>query len=129
LTFALQLEFISRLVLGIYALLDLFLMIAFRLLAWRFAEPLRRSVAGFRHILLVGDGPEIAEIARTLEAYETRGTRLFGFVRVQSGPLEALPEGLTRSYPTVTLAELPDLLRRQVIDEVIFAVAKRTWKN
>jgi exopolysaccharide biosynthesis polyprenyl glycosylphosphotransferase len=124
LTFALQLEFISRLALGIYALLDLFLMIAFRLVAWRFAEPLRRSVAGFRHILLVGDGPEVAEIARTLEAYETRGTRLFGFVRVQSGPLAALPEGLIRGYPTVTLAELPDLLRRQVIDEVIFAVAK-----
>ena len=32
--------------------------------------------------------------------------------------------GLTRSYPAVTLPELPELLRRHVIDEVIFAVAK-----
>jgi exopolysaccharide biosynthesis polyprenyl glycosylphosphotransferase len=124
LTFALQLEYISRLALGIYALVDLMLMIAFRLMAWQFAEPLRRSVGGFRNFLLVGDGPEVAEIAQTLEKYETRGMRLFGFVRIQSKANEALPEGLTRSYPVVTLAELPELLRRQVIDEVIFAVSK-----
>ncbi len=53
---------------------------------WRFAAPLRRSVAGFRHFLLVGDGPEVAEIARTLEANETRGMRLFGFVRIRDWP-------------------------------------------
>ena len=124
LTFALKFEYISRLLLGIYALMDLFLMIVFRLVAWRFAAPLRRSVAGFRNFLLVGDGPELAEIARTLEANETRGMRLFGFVRIQTEPAEALPDGLARSYPVVTLPELPELLRRQVIDEVIFAVAK-----
>jgi exopolysaccharide biosynthesis polyprenyl glycosylphosphotransferase len=122
--FALKLDYISRLLLGMYALTDLVLMITFRLVAWRFAAPLRRSVAGFRNFLLVGDGPEVAEIARSLESYETRGMRLYGFVRVQGGNVEALPSGLTRSYPVVTLSELPDLLRRQVIDEVIFAVAK-----
>ena len=122
LIFALQLEFISRLLLGIYALTDFLLMILFRLVAWRFAVPLRRSVAGYRHFLLVGDGPEVAEIARTLEANETRGTRLYGFVRVRKGPSEVLSTGLSRSYPTVALPELPELLRRQVIDEVIFAV-------
>ena len=122
-TFALKLEFISRLLLGIYALMDLLLMIIFRLVVWRFGGPLRISVAGFRNFLLVGDGPDVAEIAQTLEANETGGTRLFGFVRVQSGPPEA-PPGLARPYPMVTLPELPELLRRHVIDEVIFAVAK-----
>jgi exopolysaccharide biosynthesis polyprenyl glycosylphosphotransferase len=121
---ALKLEFISRLLLGIYALMDLLLTIIFRLVAWRFSAPLRRSLAGFRNFLLVGDGPELAEIARTLEAYESRGMRLFGFVRIQTGPAETPPSGLSRSYPMVTLPELPELLRRQVIDEVIFAVAK-----
>jgi exopolysaccharide biosynthesis polyprenyl glycosylphosphotransferase len=123
-TFALKLDFISRLLLGIYALIDFLLMFIFRLVAWRFAAPLRRSVSGFRNYLLVGDGPEVEEIARTLEANETRGMRLSGLVRVQSRPQDTLPAGLTRSYPVVTLPELPELLRRQVIDEVIFAVAK-----
>ena len=123
-TFALHLEFISRLLLVIYALIDLLVTTAFRLLAWRFAATLQRRVAGFRNFLLVGDGPEVAEIARTLEANEARGMRLFGFVSIRTGTPDALPAGLTRSYPTVTLPELPDLLRRQVIDEVIFAVGK-----
>jgi exopolysaccharide biosynthesis polyprenyl glycosylphosphotransferase len=123
-TFALKLEFLSRLLLGIYALVDLLLMIIFRLVAWRFAESLRRSVAGFRNFLLVGDGAELGEIARTLEANETRGMRLFGFVRVQAGTGEAVPDGLSRSYPVVTLPELPELLHQHVIDEVIFAVAQ-----
>ncbi len=124
LTFALKLDFISRLLLGIYALMDLLLMIIFRLVAWRYAAALRRGVVGFRNFLLVGEGAELAEIARTLEANETRGMRIFGFVRVQPGPAEALPDGLTRSYPVVTLPDLPELLHRHVIDEVIFAVGR-----
>jgi FlaA1/EpsC-like NDP-sugar epimerase len=124
LIFALQLEYVSRLALVIYAVIDLVLMVAFRLMAWRFAEPLHRTVAGFRHIILVGDGPEVMEIARTLEANETRGMRLSGIVRIQSSPTVPLATGLTRSYPVVPISELPELLRRQVIDEVIFSVAK-----
>jgi exopolysaccharide biosynthesis polyprenyl glycosylphosphotransferase len=123
-TFALNLEFVSRLLLGIYAVTDFLLMVIFRLVAWHFAEPLRRSAAGFRNFLLVGDGPELAEIARTLEAHESRGIRLFGFVRIDSGAGETHPPGLRRSYPTVKLPELSELLRRQVIDEVVFVVAK-----
>ncbi len=122
-TFALQLEYVSRLLLGIYAILDFLFMITFRLLAMRFAGPLRRSVGGFRYFLLVGDGPEVAEMARMLESYESRGMGLYGFVRIHPDT-EAQIAGVSRSYPVVTLPELPDLLRRQVIDEVIFAVAK-----
>lgn len=122
-TFALKLEFVSRLLLGIYVVVDFLLMVMFRLVAWRFAEPLRRSAGGFRNFLVVGDGAELAEVARTLEANESRGIRLFGFVHVQGGGGDA-PPGLRRPYPAVPLSQLPELLRRQVIDEVIFAVAK-----
>jgi exopolysaccharide biosynthesis polyprenyl glycosylphosphotransferase len=116
---------VSRLLLGIYAVIDFLLMVVSRLLAWRFGAPLRRSVSGFRSFLLVGDGPDAAEIARTLEANESRGLRLFGFVRVHGRATEALPPGLGKAYPTVGLPELPELLRRQVIDEVIFAVPQQ----
>ena len=122
--FAVKLEVVSRLLLGIYALVDLLLMIAFRLLARRYGAPLRRSLSGYRNFLLVGEGPEVGEIARALEANESRGMRLFGFVGVHPGPPYAAPAGLAKSYPSVLLSELPEILRRQVIDEVIFAVGK-----
>jgi exopolysaccharide biosynthesis polyprenyl glycosylphosphotransferase len=117
-------EYISRLLLGIFALVDLFLMIGFRLLARTFAAPLRRSISGLRNFLLVGGGPEMADIARTLEVNEARGMRLFGFVHTgeESAGAVSQVEGLSKSYPSFALRDLPDLLRRQVIDEVIFVV-------
>ena len=119
-------EYISRLLLGIYALIDLFMMISVRLMARSFAAPLRRSVSGLRSFLLVGGGPEMAEIARMLEANESRGMRLFGFVPTGAGGAGTVSEvpGLAKPYPAFTLPELPDLLRQQVIDEVIFVVAQ-----
>jgi exopolysaccharide biosynthesis polyprenyl glycosylphosphotransferase len=118
-------EYISRLLLGIYALIDLLMMICFRLVARAFAAPLRRSVSGLRTFLLVGEGLELADIAHTLEANESRGMRLFGFVGTEGGQagVELTSLSLAKSYPCFTLPELPDLLRRQVIDEVIFVVA------
>ena len=126
-TFAFKVAFISRLLLGFYAVLDLILMTAFRLVARRFAGPLRRSVAGFRNFLLVGDGPEVLEVAHVLEANESRGMRLIGFVRVMTpAPREGTlsPTGRGKSYPVFTLVQLSELLRQRVIDEVIFAVSK-----
>ena len=123
---AIKFEFISRLLLGLYALIDFVLMISFRLVARAFAAPLRRSVSGLRTFLLVGEGPKVAEIARTLEAHESRGVRLFGFVHAGAGPAGTRSplQGLAKSYPAFTLPELPELLRRNVIDEVVFVVAK-----
>lgn len=126
-TFAFKLETISRLLLGLYAGIDLVTTTLFRLLARRFAGPLRRSVAGLRNFLLVGDLPETVEIARDIEANETRGMRLLGVVRVNPGATPEAPVGqmrLRRSYPVFAIAQLPELLRRHVIDEVIFAVGK-----
>jgi exopolysaccharide biosynthesis polyprenyl glycosylphosphotransferase len=128
-TFAFKLVYISRVLLGLYAVLDLLAMVLFRLVARHFAGPLRRSLAGLRSFLVVGEVAEVVEIARTIESHESRGMRLFGFVRVNPGQeaearLRQLTDSLRGSYPVFTLAELPELLRKQVIDEVIFAVSK-----
>jgi exopolysaccharide biosynthesis polyprenyl glycosylphosphotransferase len=128
-TFAFKLVYISRVLLGLYAVLDLLVMVLFRLGARHFAGPLRRSMAGLRSFLVVGEVAEVAEIARTIESHESRGMRLFGFVRVNAGQeaearLRQLTEALRGSYPVFALAQLPELLRQQVIDEVIFAVSK-----
>jgi exopolysaccharide biosynthesis polyprenyl glycosylphosphotransferase len=130
-TFAFKLEYISRLLLGLYSVLDLILMIGWRLAGRALSGPLRRSLAGVRHFLIIGTTAEAAEIARLIEANQNRGIRLFGFVRLggarqapgESGETSSFP-ALERSYPIFGLPQLPELLRRQVIDEVVFAVAK-----
>ena len=130
-TFAFKLEYISRLLLGLYSVLDLILMIGWRLVGRALSGPLRRSLAGVRHFLIIGTTPQAAEIARLIEANQNRGIRLFGFVRFdearpapsERGETSDFP-GLERSYPVFGLPQLSELLRRQVIDEVVFAVAK-----
>ncbi len=126
-TFAFKLEYISRLLLGFYVVLNLGAMVVFRLLARRLGGPLRRAFGGFRHFLVVGNTPQAVEIARTIEANESRGMRLFGFAHFDSeaGSRPQLnPVGLRRSYPVYRLDQLPEILRKHVLDEVIFAVAK-----
>jgi len=118
---AFRLEYISRLLLGFFVAINFVWMVGFRLVARRL------SVGGLRHILLVGDSSQALEIARVIEAGEPRGLRLEGFVRPGSASdLPALDQaGLRRTYPVYSLDDLPALLRRHVIDEVIFAVSSR----
>jgi exopolysaccharide biosynthesis polyprenyl glycosylphosphotransferase len=132
-TFAFKLEYISRLLLGFYAVLDLLLMIVWRLIGRALSGRLRRSLAGIRNFLIIGTTPEALEIARLIEANQNRGIRIFGFVRVGANgasPASGQPAetasfvGLERPYPVYRLQQVPEILRRQVIDEVVFAVAK-----
>lgn len=125
-TFALQLEYLSRLLLGFYAATDLVMMVLFRWVARRHGDRLRRMFSGLRHFLLVGDTPETMEIARAIEGNENRGLRLLAFARLGPEAKTAAihAAGLKREYPVYDLNQLPDLLRRHVIDEVIFAVTK-----
>lgn len=126
-TYAFKLEYISRLLLGLYAATDFAVMVLFRLVARRLGEPLRSTFAGFRQFLVVGKTPGALEIARAIEANEKRGMRLFGFAHLGPAPAQEIQPGETglgRAYPLYSLDHLPELLRRHVIDEVIFAVAK-----
>ena len=118
-----KVEFISRALLGFYAACDFLLMTAFRLAAYR--ARLGASIAGVRNFLLVGWTHEALEIAKAIEADESHGMRLAGFaIDRDKAADDALPQsGLRRPYPVYGVSELPDLLRRHVIDEVIFAVA------
>jgi exopolysaccharide biosynthesis polyprenyl glycosylphosphotransferase len=124
-TYAIKFQYLSRLLLVLYAATDLVATTLFRLVARRFAAPLRRVLAGLRSFLLVGEGPEVIEVARTIEAHETHGMRLLGFVRTGTAPPTLLEQPpLRHSYPVFDLTQLPELLRRHVIDEVIFAITK-----
>jgi len=122
-----KLEYISRSLLGIYATIDLVLMVLFRRAAGRALHRLGASAGGFRHFLLVGATSEAIEIARTIEANDRLGMRLSGFAVIEGAGVEAETidqAGLQRVYPVFRVRELPELLRLHVIDEVIFAVSK-----
>ena len=129
-TFAFKLEFISRLLLGFYIVIDFFAMVVFRLAARSLGDPLRRTFGGYREFLVAGNGPQTGEIARAIEANNKRGMRIFAFARIGPVPPDLEEShGLRRSYPVYSLDRLPELVRQHVIDEVIFAVSKEEMEK
>jgi exopolysaccharide biosynthesis polyprenyl glycosylphosphotransferase len=105
---------LSRAFLALYGAYSFILLLLFRLLAGRvrLQEPM--------HVLLVGCGERARSLAAQFERHDRYGLRLEGFLADTPACPEAIQ--LRRSYPVHPLPELPALLRRHVVDEVIFAV-------
>ena len=122
--FALKLEHISRLLLIFYVGFDLLLMVLFRLLMRAMGERLGQWLAEPRHYLIVGGTPEALEIGKILESGERLGARLFGWVSI-NGEDVGVGHSAPGAYRVFQIEEVPDLIRRHVIDEVIFAVSRQ----
>jgi exopolysaccharide biosynthesis polyprenyl glycosylphosphotransferase len=104
--------------LGAYSWL---LLCLFRLLARRLAVVLRREFGQAHYVLVVGTGERAVKLGEALEDFERYGVRLLGFIADESEARASLR--LRRDYPVYPRCELAGLLRRQVVDEVLFAVA------
>ena len=116
--FALRLD-ISRLFLG---LLAAYSFVGLTLFRWN-AEPVlgwyRRRFGGEHFLWIVGTGDAARRVGGLIEDAESYGLRLSGFL---DGSPRVAAMQLRNEYPVRALAELPELLRRHVIDEILFAV-------
>ncbi len=109
---------LSRSFMALFAAYNWVLLCLFRLNAARLTGLIRRGLGTPHYIVVAGVGERARRLGQALERNEKNGIRLLGF-------LEQEPEGpvsLGREYPAWRLAELPQLLSRHVIDEIIFAV-------
>ncbi len=121
-TFALKMTFVSRLFIGLFGAVAFTLLSAHRVALRTLARRVWRSGYNSRNVLIVGSGRRAAEIARILEDHKHWGLKVVGavtdFESVPSQRWDAVPElGHVR--------ELPNILKQQVVDEVIFAVSRQ----
>jgi exopolysaccharide biosynthesis polyprenyl glycosylphosphotransferase len=93
----------------------------FRLAASGLTGVMRRGFGAPRCVMVAGTGENARRIGEALEGSGRYGVRLTGFLA--EDPANAGTHiRLQGEYPVYALAELPSLLRRQVIDEIILAV-------
>jgi len=81
---------------------------------------MRRSGRNFRNILIVGSGPRAAHIRNLVERQPSWALRIVGFVddhEYSGGDIESLGE-------VHKFADLPELFRENVIDEVVVALPR-----
>jgi exopolysaccharide biosynthesis polyprenyl glycosylphosphotransferase len=116
LLFLLKLD-VSRSFIGLFAFSNVIALIVARARA----GDLRRGFGATSFFLIVGTGETGRQVAKAFEQAEPYGIKLRAFVDVAE-PSPQAEIALGHVYPVHAVAELPALLRNQVIDEIIFAV-------
>lgn len=118
---------LSRPFLGFFAIFSGVFFSLFRLLSGPLIGWIRKKFGALRYILIVGSGPRAMQLAQTIESANDRGLRIKGFVAWEGQDLNgaaSIPENptLRAAYPVYSPTEITPLLRRHVIDEIVFAV-------
>jgi exopolysaccharide biosynthesis polyprenyl glycosylphosphotransferase len=108
---------LSRLFLAFFFLYGVFFVVIFRLGA-RFAAPrILDADSVRRYVYVAGTGESGLRVARLIENSESFGLCLLGFLDECGGTVR-----LKREYEVREFARLPEILRQQVVDEIVFAM-------
>ncbi len=116
--FVLRLD-VSRAFLGLFGALSCLGLLAFRSNAGPLLRWFRQRFGAQHYVMIAGTGESARRMARLVEEADSFGMRLLGFLDERPA-VQALQLG--QEYPVHALEELPQILRRRVVDEVIFAV-------
>jgi len=117
----LRLDFVSRPFLILFGVINLALLLGGKLALRLSARHVRSRGLNFRTLLLVGINPRSEEVARIIEEHPHWGLKLLGFV----APNGSFPETVN-GLPVLGRADdLPGILQRLVVDEVIFVLSRR----
>ncbi len=129
--FLLRLD-LSRSFVALVAVYAWILLCLFRINAARVIGGLRREFGAAHFVMVVGSGEKALRLGRALEKSSDYGIRLMGFLTDELSPDDdPNPDDepglvrLSQAYERYPLSRLPELLRQQVIDEIIFAVDSR----
>jgi len=124
--FALKYQFVSRIFISLFALFDFFLVIGFRSAIRKLILFSNRKIERFRRILIVGTEERAITLAQNIGKHEDLGLRILGFLATADAILPQKLEG----YNVLGLArDLPHLLEKEVVDEVIFAISQEELKK
>jgi exopolysaccharide biosynthesis polyprenyl glycosylphosphotransferase len=115
---------LSRAFVGFFAAYAWILLCLVRLNSGRILRVLRREFGAAHYVMVAGLGEPARRLGRQLEGEAQYGVRLTGFLSDSTDPPTEVVE-LERRYPVHPLTKLPEMLRSDVIDEVIFAVDSR----
>jgi exopolysaccharide biosynthesis polyprenyl glycosylphosphotransferase len=117
--FVLRLD-LSRPFLGLIGMYSWIFLCLFRLGAGNMVGMVRRQFGGRHYIMIVGLGERARKLGEELERSARYGVRLLGFLA--EIPTEEKTVRLAGEYAVFPIADLRQMLRRQVIDEIVFAV-------
>jgi exopolysaccharide biosynthesis polyprenyl glycosylphosphotransferase len=120
--FVFKATFISRLFIIFFGGISLVALVLERLFVRVVIRSFRRKGFNFRNILVVGSGRRAREFAQVVAQNRHWGLRLIGFVRDNA---EFKPDKIMNVPVLGGVGDLPQMLQRYVVDELIFAVSRK----
>ncbi len=111
---------LSRPFVALFAVYSWIFLCLFRIQAGRVVGMVRRRFGTLHYLMVVGTGESAVKLGRSLEQSSDYGVRLVGFLAPEPGEIT-----LKERYEVFALDGLAEILRRRVIDEIIFAVDSR----
>lgn len=116
---------LSRSFIALFGGFSFVFLCVFRLTAGSVVGVIRREFGAPHYVMVVGTGEGGRRLGEALEQSEKHGIRLMGFLTEHAeGAAGTLALG--KEYPVYPLGQLPSVLRRQVIDDLLFAVDSKT---
>lgn len=122
--FALRLD-LSRMFLGMFAVYSWLLLCLFRVQAGHLVGIIRREFGQVHYVMVVGVGESALKLGEQLQQAAKYGIRLRGFLDENEPPAKRHVQIGDEEYPVYPLSDLPEMLHRVVVDEVIFAVSSQ----
>ena len=116
---------LSRFFLLLFATLAWVFLVLFRMTAGRVVGVIRREFAVPHYVMVVGTGERALRMGRDLESSAHYGIKLGGFLSERS---EGFPPeiALRESHLVRPIGDLPAIFRRQIVDEIVFAVGSES---
>ena len=115
---------LSRFFVALFAIFTWILLVTFRTTAGRVVGVIRREFAAPHYVMIVGTGERALKMAAALERSTEYGVRLRGFLSERpDGPAEI---SLGATYKVHPAGELQSILRKHVVDEIVFAVGSES---
>ena len=111
---------ISRPFIALFVVYDFVMLSVYRAAAGRLRGWVRKQFGAEFFCVVVGEGREAREVARSIEDAGEFGVRLLSYVDLGGSEGETIE--LREQYPVKRLDELEKLLRDDVVDEVFFVV-------
>jgi len=122
--FAIKLHYLSRAFIVVFIAINLAFLTLERYIIRRIGRSARRRGYNFRKVVIVGTNEAAREVAGRIEKYRQWGLRIEGFVSENGYK----PDESFAGYKILgSLVDLESIVKRDVVDEVIFAVEGKQY--
>ena len=122
-----RIQGVSRLLMGIFFILDICLLTLFKYIIFKTLEKIRTDGFNTRNVLIVGSEDRACQVIEAVEKYKATGYRVLGCFELEEKDLGKAVYGDHKVIGLIR--DLETYLRNNIVDELIFAMPLKKIKN